>query len=132
MQKGRPTDYTPELAAKICRAIASNALSIKKLCAKYDDFPHHDTINEWLGIYDSFSDQYLVAKEKQAILIADSLWDKVDNLPAITEEMNKFDREFRYQQWHLSKLAPKQFGDKKQIQQEMNINVHEQDLQALK
>lgn len=130
--KGRPTDYTPELAARICHYIATNPISVKKICAKFDDIPTQDTIYTWLAKYQDFSGQYLVAKEAQALIVADELWDKVEAMPAVTEEMGKFDREFRYHQWHLSKLAPKQFGDKKEVKQEMNINVHEQDLAHLK
>lgn len=132
MAAGRPTDYTPELAAKFCGYVATHSMSMKKLCAKYNELPHSTTISEWLAKWPAFRSLYLEAKEMQALIITDELWDKVESVPAVTEELGKFDREFRFHQWHLSKLAPKQFGDKKEVKSEMNINVHEQDLAHLK
>ena len=128
---GRPTDYTPELAAKFCGYVATNALSLKKICAKFDDIPSDTTISVWLAKYPEFRGQYLEAKENQALIIADELWDYVKDVPAITEELNKFDKTFRYHQWHLSKLAPKQFGDKKEIKSETTLIVHEDALRNL-
>lgn len=117
---GRPTDYTPELAQRICDLIASNPHGIKKLCAMYDDIPSHQCIYEWLNKYREFGDSYLVAKEKQALVVADSLWEESDNLLPISEEINKFNARFRFQQWHLAKLAPKGFGEKKEKEQQSN------------
>ena len=56
---GRPSTYTPELAAKICLAIATHDCSIKKLHAKYDWFPDCSTIYNWLYIHgEIFSTHY--------------------------------------------------------------------------
>ncbi len=129
---GRPSDYSPEMAERICRYIASNPIGLKKICALYDDVPHDSTIKEWVGKHSEFRAQYLEAKEAQALLIADALWEEVESIAPITEEINLFNAKFRFHQWHLSKLAPKQFGDKKEIKQDMNLSVHEQDLAHLK
>ncbi len=131
MPAGRPTDYTPELAAKFCGYVATNALSLNKICAKFNELPHRTTISEWLAKYPEFRSYYLEAKENQALIIADELWDDIEDCPAITEELSKFDKKFRYQQWHLSKLAPKQFGEKKQIDSKVEVTVHEDTLKDL-
>lgn len=129
---GRPTDYTPELAAKFCGYVATNALSLNKICAKFSELPHRTTISEWLAKYPEFRSQYLEAKENQALIVCDELWDEILECPPISEELSKFDKHFRYQQWHLSKLAPKQFGEKKQIEQSINATIsHAQELKEV-
>jgi hypothetical protein len=132
MPKGRPTDYTPEAAKRFCDYVASNPLSMKDICAKYDDIPHSTTISEWLAKWPDFRSQYLEAKEIQALLIADNVWEKVNDVDERPEAIAKVNLQFKFHQWHLSKLAPKQFGDKKEIKTDMNLNVHEQDLKHLK
>ena len=129
---GRPTLYTPELAAKVCHAIATNPVGIKRLCKEYPELPSHQTISNWISEKDDFFGQYLIAKERQAFIITEMLSDDIDNVDERPEAISKQTLRFRYYQWQLSKLAPKQFGDKKEIKQEMNLNVHEQDLQHLK
>lgn len=129
---GRPTIYTPELAEKIFTAIATTPHGLKKICADNEFMPDHQTVKNWIVDKDGFFARYLEAKEKQAIAITENMIEEADNLLPISEEINRFTARFRFHQWHLSKLAPKQFGDKKEIKQEMNVSVHEQDLQALK
>ena len=131
MVMGRPTDYTPELADKICALIATHPISIKRICAKYPELPAQDTIFQWITRHDYFAGQYLVAKESQALCVADELWDEVSN-DLDSDELALFDRRFRFQQWHLSKLAPKQFGNKQEIKNETTLHVHEDSLGHLK
>lgn len=128
---GRPTLYTPELVDKIIDVISTTPHGLIKTCSLNKWMPDHQTIKNWLVKYDEFFARYLVAKERQAVFITDNLWEEADNL-AGKEEADLFDRRFRFHQWHLSKLAPKQFGDKKEIKQEMNVNVHEDRLGHLK
>lgn len=129
--KGRPTDYNPETASRFCGYVATHALSRKDICAKYkDELPHDTTISEWLAKWPDFRSQYLEAKEIQALQITDELWKEANNL-STKEEAELFDRRFRFHQWHLSKLAPKNFGDKKEIKHEATIRVSEEELKEL-
>lgn len=133
MPAGRPTDYTPELAEKFCGFVATHSLSRKNICAKYkNELPHDTTISEWLAKYPEFRSRYLEAKEIQALSITDELWDEL-TLGLSKEELEVFDRKFRFHQWHLSKLAPKQFGDKKEVKSDItaNIALHEDKLKEL-
>lgn len=129
---GRPKLYTPELAAKVCHAIATSPYGIKKICANNPDLPCHQTIANWRAERDDFFGLYLAAKEKQAAEIAEYIWDYAQDVDERPEAAAKYTNLFRTAQWMTSKLAPKQFGDKKEIKQEMNVNLHEQDLAHLK
>lgn len=109
---GRPTKYSVELAAKICHAIATNAKSIYTLCHERDDFPVTSTVFDWMNKYPEFSDEYFKAKERQGLTVTEDLWLQAEKLTS-KEECDIYDRKFRFHQWHLSKLAPKRFNDKR-------------------
>ena len=132
MVMGRPTLYTPELAARVCHLISTTPIGIKRICAENPDIPTHPTIASWKVTHPDFFTQYLAAKDNQATEVVESLWEEMEQGATTNEEIAMLNLKFRFHQWHLSKLAPKQFGDKKQVTQEMNINVHERDLQDLK
>lgn len=129
---GRPTLYTPELASRICDLIATHPISIKRIVAKYNDLPDDSNIYRWLSKYPEFRSQYLEAKENQAIAVTDSLWDEIE-FASEKEQLDIYDRKFRFHQWHLSKLAPKQFGDKSEVKSSGTVNVvlHEDRLKEL-
>ena len=129
---GRPTDYTPELADRICHLVSTHSISLNKICAKYDDIPAIQTIKNWRRIYPEFMAMYLTAKEEQCLSYIEDLADSMDDVEEKSEAIAKQTLRFRYYQWQLAKLSSKIFGDKKQVTQEMNINVHERDLQDLK
>lgn len=133
MPAGRPTDYTPELATHICDLIATHPISVKRISSKYDEIPSDQTIFAWLARYPEFSRQYLEAKEKQALCVTDALWDELELIQE-KEQLDIYDRKFRFHQWHLSKLAPKQFGDKNKNDNTstVNITLHEDTLKGLK
>jgi len=129
---GRPTDYTPELAKRICELVASTALSMEAICKSSDDFPEETTAFRWIARHEQFRRDYLEAKELQGLILSEKILSEAYTCPAVTEEIALANHQFRVTQWHLSKLAPKQFGDKKEVKTEMNLNVHEADLAHLK
>ena len=135
---GRPTKYSQELAQLICKRIATHTESLKKLCARYDDMPSHDTINEWRWEYHEFSDQYLVAKNKQMDLIIEECEELVDDILYYTDaqgnkrvdpgSVNKQIAKINLRKWHASKLAPKLYGNKQILDNPTDSNETKQEL----
>ncbi len=76
---GRPTDYTPEMAALICERVATSTLGLKKLCDAHEDLPVKSTVNLWRYKYPEFSAQYAQAKMFQADLLAEECLDIADD-----------------------------------------------------
>ncbi len=74
---GRPTDYTPELADKICEGIA-NAISLVKICSA-DDMPNPRTVYRWRREHEEFCQNYASAREDQADFFAEEIIDISDN-----------------------------------------------------
>lgn len=123
---GRPTDYNPEIASRICELVATTPHGLKKLCAMYDWMPQMSTIYLWKFKNEIFSEQYLHAKEAQIDLVVDELDTLLDeNLryyhddkgnekidpPSATIAIAKANN----RKWHASKLRPRKYGDSKLI-----------------
>lgn len=122
-KRGRPTLYTPELAALICERVATSTLGLYKLCAMYEDMPDKTTINLWRYKYPEFSTLYTQAKMVQADLLAeeclliaddDSKDTKVNALTGEeicnTEFIARSRLRIDTRKWLAAKLLPKQYG----------------------
>jgi len=108
---GRPTDYTPEMAERILDLTATTIKSVADICLD-PELPGECTVFRWMRKYPEFRQGYLEAKETQGILYSDAVMNTIWNCPEVNESIAKANLILRGSQWHLSKLAPKQFGDK--------------------
>lgn len=127
MTAGRPTDYSPELAAVICEQIAEG-FSIRTIC-KEESMPCAAAVFNWLRKYPEFVEQYEKAKEQQADAFAEDMVDIADD--GSNDWMAKEDKDGNNIGWQLngehvqrsrlridtrkwiaSKLKPKKYGEK--------------------
>lgn len=124
---GRPSIYTPELAAQICAHIADGK-SLRAIAA-LDGMPHQDTIMAWLdGSKPAFSEQYARAREAQADKLAeealqiaddgrsDTYLDAEGNEKTDNEAIQRSRLRVDTRKWLASKMAPKKYGDKIQAE----------------
>jgi|DEB19_MinimDraft_2_1074335.scaffolds.fasta_scaffold94631_2 hypothetical protein len=129
MPAGRPTKYAPELIERILEAVSTHQCGLVKLCHMYDWMPNADTIIAWRAKYDEFSERYLLARKKQAHLLA-------DRCNELAEEINDFIYEdpktgaqcidggivamqklkISSKTWLASRIEPKIYGDKQVIE----------------
>ena len=134
---GRPSIYTPELAAEICHKIATQPKSIKVLCKENHNFPNPDTIFTWKREKPEFSDLYARAKRDQIEVLVDEILDISDDRSEDYYTNNKeehvFDSEhvqrsrlkIDTRKWYAAKLAPKIYGDVKGAEEKENSNDDE-------
>ena len=115
MTIGRPTDYTLEKAQYMCERIASCTVPISELCETDEQFPHESNFYKWLLRHSEFRELYLEAREIQGFAYSDKMLRDVDNCPPISEEIQLQTLKTRTLQWHLTRVANKYFGDKKQV-----------------
>lgn len=123
LKVGRPSMYTPELAQKICKAIATSTDSLKKICGRNADFPCKETIHEWKYDFPEFANLYAKAKREQADLFAEEILDisdddyddmfqgehgMVPNSARIQRHRLRVDS----RKWIACKLLPKVYGDR--------------------
>ena len=79
-KEGRPTDYNPEIANRICELISMSEKGIHKLYAENQDWmPVPSTIMLWLTKHPAFSEQYTLAKRLQMDLMGEKIIDIVDD-----------------------------------------------------
>ena len=123
MPSGRLTEYTPVIAKEICDRIAAGE-SLRKICAP-ENFPSASTVCGWvIDNREGFAEQYAKARQLQAQLLADELFDIADDTskdwivkPDGTETPNgevvgRSRLRLDTRKWYLSKVLPKIYGEK--------------------
>ena len=137
---GRPTKYSPELAAKILSRITEGE-SLKQI-TREPDMPGHTTVYEWLLARPDFADRYARARDEQADTLADEIIAIADEPPAevvddkgisrtdsgwVTWQKNRVDA----RKWVAAKLKPKKYGDRLELGGRITLS-HEDALDALR
>lgn len=125
-QTGRPSIYTPELAAKICERLAAGE-SLRSI-ARDPEMPAAITVRQWVTEdRQGFAAHYARARDAGLDHVAEEVFEIADNGENDWMERNKpgesgyeFNGEhvqrsrlrFDARRWYLSKLAPKRYGDR--------------------
>lgn len=108
--RGRPTKFTQELADTICERI-SNGETLRSICRDIKFAP--STVIEWTWNNRDFSEQYTRARLKQADAYADMILDEAFN--SLDPQIGRLRVDAL--KWVASKLAPKRYGDKVEVEQ---------------
>jgi hypothetical protein len=90
----------------ICERIASGK-SLKEICDT-KGMPSRETVYVWLADDHEFSDRYARAREEQADYYADEIIDIAD----AAKDANLARLQIDARKWKASKLQPKKYGDK--------------------
>lgn len=122
----KPNEYTPELAAEICRRM-SEGESVNSIC-RDPTMPRKPLVYAWLREIPEFMNHYARALEARAEHWAEEIVDIADDstndfmerqLPngkkviAVDQEnINRSRARIDARKWLLSKLMPKKYGDK--------------------
>jgi hypothetical protein len=135
---GRPSDYTEETALLICLRL-SDGESLRAICAD-EGMPDKTTVFRWLSKHEEFRTQYAKAREEQADALFDEIIDIADdgsndwmerknadgdnigwteNGEALRRSALRVDA----RKWIVSKLLPKKYGDKQQVDHSGSIKV---------
>lgn len=141
MSGGRPTDYTPELAAEICELL-SQGKSLRSVC-RMDSMPCAASVFLWLRRYPEFSEQYAKAKEESADALVEDILDIADDgTNDWMEQRAKEGEEVRgwkengeaiqrsrlrvdTRKWIASKLKAKKYGDKLDVEHSGKLSIEQ-------
>lgn len=124
---GRPSTYSEDIADIICDRLA-NGESLRTICA-LDDMPDKSTVFRWLAANDAFATKYAHARAAQADALFDEMLDIADDgsndwmerrngdgesigWRENGEAIRRSDLRIKTRQWIVSKLLPKKYGDK--------------------
>ncbi len=123
---GCPTKYTPEIVERICELIATEPHGVPGLCKKYSDLPNQDTIYSWIRTYPDFSDKFYTAKRLQASVLVEHTadlinkiergFDKDGNAKIDAGILGQAKLQADFNKWQAARLAPKVWGENKQIE----------------
>lgn len=134
---GRPTVYTEEIAAKICRRIAEGE-TLKQIC-RDERMPPESTVRTWaLDDRAGFSARYARAREMQLDTWADEITEIAEDgrndwmeretrsgrvVTVLNEEAVARSRlRVDSRKWLLSKLKPERYGDKLELSGKLDLN----------
>lgn len=107
MPAGRPSSYTPEIAAKILDELPFADGGLEEVC-EAEDLPSARTVYRWLATNEEFCQQYTRARE---------LGGEVQAQRCLRDALNAKDAQlgrlaWDARRWAASKLAAKKYGDK--------------------
>jgi hypothetical protein len=105
---GRPSKFTPELAAIIRRRIADGE-SLRKICGS-KGMPGRHAVLRWQSESSEFRAQYMTARDA----MVDALAEEALHLPKTATAVNANARRLYIDtlKWYVGKVAPKKYGDK--------------------
>lgn len=126
--RGRPSDYTDEIAVQICSRIASGE-PLVRICRE-EEMPGLSTVYRWLMEREQFRENYARAREDQADTLADEIQAIADETMAGRKTTTKANgdvevvegdmiehRKLRVdaRKWIAAKLKPRKYGDKLEL-----------------
>lgn len=136
MAAGRPSLYNEEIANIICTEIATSSKSLRTICSK-ESMPNVSTVLNWLTKNKEFLEQYARAKEQQADFLAEEIIDISDDGSNDFMTITKGDESYEIEnkewtsrsklrvearKWVASKLKPKKYGDKLELDGGLNVS----------
>lgn len=135
---GRPSTYSQEIAAAICERL-SVGQSVREIC-RGDDMPAASSVFKWLTLHEDFAEQYARAKVAGVEALAEEILDIADD--ATNDWMERKDPDGQNigwvfngeaarrsqlridsRKWILSKLAPKKYGDRLDVNANVTTNL---------
>lgn len=137
MERGRPPmPFNQEVADYLCERIATSSRGLKAICDEDEKLPSVSTILKWLNNSDDFKLQYAHARELQADYLADEIIEISDDASKDLQRIDDFgnpieNKEFvsrsrlkiDARKWIASKLRPKKYGDKLELDGGMNTTL---------
>ena len=134
---GRPSIYSAELGAEICRRIARGN-SVRAI-ARMDDMPSLETIYDWVNSSRSFAEEFFRARVQSADAVVDQCFAIADDSSNDTrtihtrggDTIEHADREWidrsklrvGFRQWFASRLNPARYGEKTQVEHSGSIEL---------
>lgn len=127
MNTGRPSEFSQDVADRICEGIAGGK-SLRAMLREDDSLPVSSTIFKWLAANQSFAEQYARAREAQADTLFDEILtiaddgrndtytDEEGNVRTDQDVIARSRLRVDARKWMAGKLRPKKYGDKLDVE----------------
>jgi len=130
---GRPTDYSEELANKICAEITTGKSLTTVL--KAEEMPGHTAVFSWLSKYPKFAENYARACRERTETLVEMGFDiandarndfmedeymkgKTPGYQLNGENIQRSKLRVDYIKWYAARMLPKKYGDKLDVTSE--------------
>lgn len=137
--RGRPSTYTPEIAATICAEVASGK-TLREVC-RQEGMPSESTVRSWyLDDREGFFAQYARARDLQLEVWADETIEIADDGSndwmtrqnsngesyevVNSEHISRSKLRVDQRKWLLSKLKPERYGDRLKVAGDADAPLH--------
>ena len=115
---GRPSSYTKELGQRVCELLASGQpMTPTKM--RENGLPDPKTVYRWVEDNEAFRLEYTRARQFQAHVYADQIIELADG----AEDANLARIQVDTRKWYASKVIPKLYGDKQQVEVTADIGA---------
>ena len=113
---GRPTKYTEEVAAEICKRL-SDGESLRHICGS-EHLPDRETIRRWLRDDESFRGRYARAREDSADAFADRMLSHCDDMEAADSmtRVQGLKESSQNLRWLAAVMKPRVYGDLQKLE----------------
>lgn len=123
---GRHSEYTAEMAERICERIADGE-SLRSICAD-ESMPAKVTVLKWLRQNDDFATHYARAREEQGDAMDEEI---LETARDVTNENAQAARvKIDALKWRAARLAPKKYGDKLSIDADVRVTTDPEERKA--
>lgn len=124
---GRLSTYTAEIAQEILELLAQGK-SLRWICRE-ERFPPESTVRQWVIDNAEFAAQYARARDIGLDAMADETFEIAD---VGTGDTQRDRLRWDQRRWYLSKLAPKRYGDKIELEHQGEVKLDLDDQEAAK
>jgi transposase-like protein len=120
---GRPSLYTPELAAAICERL-SQGETLVAIC-RADGMPDPATVWRWREEREDFRNSYARAREAQADVLAEQTISLADEVEGTQDANVVAAARLRVdtRKWFASKMRPRVYGERQTVEHEGQVAV---------
>lgn len=117
----RPSEFSQETADYICEQLIEGR-SLRSICND-EDVPVASTVCRWLSANEEFRKQYAHARELQADALFDETLYISDGNANDAVDVQRARLRVDTRKWMASKLAPKRYGDKLDLNHSGDLQV---------
>lgn len=108
--RGRPSDYSEELAADICARMTAGE-SLRSIC-RDKAMPCESSVYLWLTKHQSFSENYAKAQKERATAMFEEMLEIADDAQEEPSSVAKARLRVDTRKWALARMDSKRYGDK--------------------
>lgn len=131
---GRPTDYNTAIAELLCERLSTGKIGLERICSE-EGMPGASTVWRWIAKHADFREMYALARGYQSEVMYDDLL-TIPNMPlthngeangiplegaAAMAEISRRKLVCDNLKFILAKLQPKRFGERKDINLDVNV-----------